>query len=479
MKLKLFKKYFLTTSLIVVFSLAFMMMILSFVLNNYFAITKNETLTKACEEITQHISTYGVNKTQDDINTFINVLNTVSDVSEADVFIVDYSSGKVLMCGCNDYIKNGSCIHSTAQLNKFDIDKLIFKKSDKLNLGTLGIYEKPHYIAVQSINADKNEEMTLVFATASVNHVRKLLSTITKLYSISALIPIIVMFFLLYAMTYRLTKPLKLMSKASKAMAKGDFSKRIPVMSDDEIGELSVSFNMMTNSLAQLEGMRKSFVANVSHELKTPMTTISGFIDGILDGTIEQDKQTYYLNIVSDEVKRLSRLVQSMLSMARLESGEFPLKPELFDLSQLLCTVVVSQEQRIEQKRIEITGLDELQSISVNADKDLIHQVLYNLVDNAIKFTDDGGNISFSLKTENKKAIFTVTNTGCGIPEKDLSFIFERFYKVDKSRSASKKSTGLGLYIVKTIVTAHGGTVSVTSKEKEFTTFKIILPFGQ
>lgn len=113
-------------------------------------------------------------------------------------------------------------------------------------------------------------------------------------------------------MTYRLTKPLKQMSEAARAMAKGDFSKRIPVTSDDEIGELAVSFNQMTNSLVQLEGMRKSFVANVSHELKTPMTTIGGFIDGILDGTIEPDKQKYYLQIVSDEVKRLSRLVQSI-----------------------------------------------------------------------------------------------------------------------------------------------------------------------
>ena len=140
--------------------------------------------------------------------------------------------------------------------------------------------------------------------------------------------------------------------------AKGDFSKRIPVTSDDEIGELAVSFNQMTNSLVQLEGMRKSFVANVSHELKTPMTTIGGFIDGILDGTIEPEKQSYYLQIVSDEVRRLSRLVQSMLSMAKLESGEFVLKPELFDFRELLCTIVISQEQRIEAEKIEITGLD-------------------------------------------------------------------------------------------------------------------------
>ena len=286
----------------------------------------------------------------------------------------------------------------------------------------------------------------------------------------------IIMFFAIYAMTYRLTKPLKLMSEASKAMAKGDFSKRIPVTSDDEIGELAVSFNMMTNSLSQLEGMRKSFVANVSHELKTPMTTIGGFIDGILDGTIDAEKQPYYLGIVSDEVKRLSRLVQSMLSMARMESGEFALKPELFDLREMLCSIVISQEQRIEKLKIDIVGLDELQGISIKADKDLIHQAVYNLVDNAVKFTEEQGRITFTLKTENKQVVFTVKNTGKGIPQKDLPFVFERFYKVDKSRSASKNSTGLGLYIVKTIITAHGGTITVSSKENEFTSFKVTLP---
>jgi len=284
------------------------------------------------------------------------------------------------------------------------------------------------------------------------------------------------MFVSIYAMTYRITKPLKSMSEASKAMARGDFSRRIPVMSDDEIGELSMSFNMMTNNLAQLEGMRRSFVANVSHELKTPMTTIGGFIDGILDGTIDKEKQSYYLSIVSQEVKRLSRLVHSMLSMARLESGEFKLKPELFDLSGLLCTIVISQEQRIEKLNLNITGLDELQNVSVTADKDLIHQVIYNLVDNAIKFNKEGGEIRFSLTAEGKNAVLTVTNSGDGIPHTDMPFVFERFYKVDKSRSASKNSTGLGLYIVKTIVTAHGGSITVSGRENEFTSFRVSLP---
>lgn len=471
MRLKLFKKYFLTTSLIILLSLSFMMLILSFALDNYISQTKYESMENACAQVTDYISVVS-KEGKISKNQLHGMLSTVARVSDADIFIAD-NSGKVFVCGCEEWAENKTCSHSVTLISSSTLKKA---ESEDEFVSALDIYENPHYVTAKSMYNENNQRYCTVFAAASVSTVAELLATITRLYIISAIVPIIVMFFCIYAMTYRLTKPLKQMSEASRAMAKGDFSKRIPVTTDDEIGELATSFNMMTNSLAQLEGMRKSFVANVSHELKTPMTTIGGFIDGILDGTIEPEKQEYYLEIVSSEVKRLSRLVQSMLSMSRLESGEFSLKPELFDLREMIFTIVISQEQRIESKSLQITGLDELQGLSIKADRDLIHQVVYNLVDNAVKFTEDGGNISFSLKSDKNFALLTVTNSGSGIPEKDLPFIFERFYKVDKSRATLKNSTGLGLYIAKTIITAHGGTVSVSSKENDLTTFKITLP---
>lgn len=471
MKLKLFKKYFFTTSLIIVFSLSVMMTILSFALNNYLAKEKYKSLSKSCTEVTEYISELSDGEIGEE--DFVKTLNAIASVSDVDIFVCD-SAGKVIVCGCDDWINEGKCFHSEIIIPG---DALGGKGGQaSFRLGTLDIYKNPHYIASEPINNSENKRIGTVFSTAPLSAIRELMLTIIRLYLLSAIIPIILMFFAIYTMTYRMTKPLKLMSEASKAMAKGDFSKRIPVTSDDEIGELAVSFNQMTNSLVQLEGMRKSFVANVSHELKTPMTTIGGFIDGILDGTIEPEKQRYYLTIVSDEVKRLSRLVQSMLSMAKLESGEFVLKPELFDFRELLCGIVISQEQRIESQKLNITGLDEVQSISVNADRDLIHQVIYNLVDNAIKFTDESGTIDFKVKKDSKKLVFTITNTGKGIPENELPYVFDRFYKGDKSRSAVKNSTGLGLYIVKTILKAHGGSITVTSRENDFTAFSVTLP---
>lgn len=472
MRLKLFKKYFFTTSVIILTCLTVTMLILSFVLNNYIADSKHETLSKACTMVSEYIMDSKETENTDDTERFFNIIQSVARVSDADIFIA-LPDGRVGVCSCKEWEKNKNCLHTSHIIPDNEIE--FIGDGDKLRLTTLGIYENPHYVTAKQVYNSDGSGMT-VFATASLSIVKNLLTSLTKLYLLSAIVPIIIMFFAIYAMTYRMTKPLKLMSEASRAMSKGDFSKRIPITSDDEIGELATSFNLMTNTLASLEGMRKSFVANVSHELKTPMTTIGGFIDGILDGTIEPEKHSYYLGIVSEEVKRLSRLVQSMLSMSKLESGEFIMKKEPFDLREMIFSVVISQEQRIEQKHIDIKGLDTLESVSVTADRDLIHQVIYNLVDNAIKFTDNDGKVSFSLQNEDGNIVFTLKNTGKGIPQKDLPFVFERFYKVDKARSDIKNSTGLGLYIVKTIVKAHGGKIVVSSKEDEYTTFKLELP---
>ena len=302
------------------------------------------------------------------------------------------------------------------------------------------------------------------------------MSNMYRAFAFSVIIPILVLFIALYIMTLRLTKPMRMMSQAAQSITRGDFTMRIPVYGDDEISELSRSFNDMTDSLSRLENMRRSFIGNVSHELRTPMTTIGGFIDGILDGTIEKDKQEHYLRIISEEVKRLTGVVQSMLSLAKLESGEMQVKREAFDLSHVIFEIAVSQERRIEEGEIDIRGLDEIGSVNISADRDLIYQAIYNLIDNAVKFTPKNGYIEFAAKSDPKECVFRIRNSGEGIDQKDLPYVFERFYKTDKSRSSNKESTGLGLYIVKTIVSIHGGRVTVRSIPGQYTEFEITLP---
>lgn len=474
MRQRLFGKYFLTMALIVVFSFGALMLILTLVYNDYVANLKYDSLKKVSTSVSDFAGNQlnAIEEAQNNRGLYYIVKN-VSGINDNDVFITN-NYGIIKVCSCEEFGQTGTCGHSGSK-----IPDTVLKNqglSGNKGIGDLDLYKEQQYFYTCRIFNSDNKQIGFVVSTSSLASVKQLTKKVIRFFLFSAIVPVALLFFALYGMTLKISKPIKLMSDASKAMAKGDFSKRIPVTSDDEIGELAVSFNQMTNSLSRLEETRKSFVANVSHELKTPMTTISGFVDGIIDGTIEPEKQKYYLTIVSEEVKRLSRMVQSMLSISKLESGEFVLKYEKFDFRELLLRIVVSQEQRIEEKKLDIVGLDSIESVTLNADKDLIYRVIYNLVDNAIKFTDEKGTVTFSQQTDARNLKFVIRNTGKGIPATELPLVFERFYKLDKSRSANKTSMGLGLYIVKTIVKTHGGTISVSSVENEFTEFTVTLP---
>ena len=265
------------------------------------------------------------------------------------------------------------------------------------------------------------------------------------------------------------------MSAAAKQFAIGDFSYRVKVRGCDELADLGIAFNDMADALDKTESSRASFVANVSHELKTPMTSIAGFIDGILDGTIPKEKQNYYLGLVSTEVRRLSRLVVAMLNMSKIESGEFQMKPNNYDISDQIIRILLTFEQKIEKKNIEIIGLEDLQPQYIVADPDMIYQVIYNLFDNAVKFTNEDGFIKVTLEDLGSQIRVSIER-GAGIKAEELSRVFERFYKVDKSRSLDAKGAGLGLYIVKMMVEMHSGRIYAKSEDENTAEFVFTLP---
>ena len=342
-----------------------------------------------------------------------------------------------------------------------------------------GIYDGKYYIVGVPVQMLRNRELTAigaVFVTSTTDHYREYVVTIVKIFCSAGIIIFALIFCFMGLFSYQLTKPLGQMAKAAKAFGKGDFSTRVNVTSNDEIGELARAFNSMADSLAASEGMRRAFVANVSHELKTPMTTIAGFIDGILDGTIPQERQPYYLNIVTVEVKRLSRLVTSMLALSRIDSGELKMVKTTFDISSTVLNTFLTFEQKLEQRRINVIGLDELKPLSVEGDPDMLHQVVYNLVENASKFTNEGGDITVKTEDTGDEAVISITNTGEGIPPDQIGFIFDRFYKTDKSRSHDKNGMGLGLYLVRSIIRQHGGDITAKSVEGEYTTFEFRIP---
>ena len=297
-----------------------------------------------------------------------------------------------------------------------------------------------------------------------------------KMFLLAAMAAFMVAFGVAWLFSYRITRPLRVMSDATKSFAMGDFTVRVPVYSNDEVGELAVAFNQMAETLASSEAMNRNFIANVSHELKTPMTTISGFVDGIIDGTIPPERQSYYLGIVSQEVKRLSRLVKTMLDLSRIDSGKMKLHKSRFDINNTIVLTLLSFESKIEEKEIDIRGLEDFEPLYVDGDPDMIHQVLYNLLENAVKFTDEGGYIEVHTTTPSGKVVVSVRNSGPGIPPDDVKLIFDRFYKTDKSRSKDKTGMGLGLFIVKTMVQLHGGEIRVESVENEYTLFEFWIP---
>ena len=293
----------------------------------------------------------------------------------------------------------------------------------------------------------------------------------------SSIIAVILSFFAAYVVCRWIVRPLKKISEATNRYAKGEFSYRIaPEETYLEVKDLADSVNGMAESLERIEQSRSDFVANVSHELKTPMTIISGFIDGMLDGTIDPSEHEKYLTVVSDETKRLSKLVVDMLNMSKMQAGRLTLNDSDVELSSLLLKLALMFEQPVEEKHITLIGLDALERTVIRADEGLINQVFYNLLDNAVKFTPENGSITVKMTANKKSAAVSIRNTGRGIPEEDLALIFDRFYKVDKSRGMDTGSFGIGLPIAKSIVELHHGTISINSRENEYTEFVVTLP---
>ncbi len=260
----------------------------------------------------------------------------------------------------------------------------------------------------------------------------------------------------IYFITERIVNPLKNMTVAVKKYGKGDFSSRVAVYGKDEIAELALAFNNMADSIEHFEKTRNSFIASIAHDLRTPMTTVSGFIDGINSGAIPPDKQEYYLGVISAEIHRLSRLVSDLLDVSRLDSGEKKFVMTTFDVAEVARIVLISFEQKIEAKGLNVIFETEDDKMPVLADKDAIHQVLYNLCHNAIKFSKEGGKLAISIsRVRGKKIRVSVYDEGEGIDREELPFLFDRFYKTDTSRGKDKTGVGLGLYICKTIIDAH------------------------
>lgn len=373
--------------------------------------------------------------------------------------------------------ENGHVIVTSRKYNK-NLDKSLLKMDiDEVSfsIGTFNDYfDESIFSTFYCFDIYGKKYYLLSNTTCDKSHsefILKLLNT----FIMSTIIASAISFISIHFFNKQLMIPINNMTLAAKRYGRGDFSKKIEITDDDELGILAESLNQMAYDLSVTENSRKSFIANISHELKTPMTTIGGFIDGILDGTIPTEKHRYYLKIVSNEVDRLSRLVRSMLNIAKYESGEIEMNKIDFNIVELTIKTVLLFENKINEKGLEINGLDN-DSVLVNADIDLIQQILYNLVENAVKFVNPKGYISFSFTKDQNNISVSIRNSGEGLTEDELPKVFDRFYKTDESHGKDTTGVGLGLAIVRSIINLHGGTILVKSKHLQYTEFTFTLP---
>lgn len=266
-------------------------------------------------------------------------------------------------------------------------------------------------------------------------------------------------------------RPLKKITQGANEYAQGNLKHNIPVNSDDEMGYLATTLNYMSNELDKMGEYQKKFVANVSHDFRSPLTSIKGFIEAIMDGTIPHEMQDRYLKIVVDETERLDKLTRSLLTLDKLDSKGHPLHMTSFDINSIIKNTAASFEALCHNKRITIEVHLQGEQLFVTADMQQIQQVLYNLIDNAIKFSHNDSIIKVDTSEKYDTVFVSVKDTGIGIPKESISKIWDRFYKQDTSRGKDRKGTGLGLSIVKEIINAHDQNIDVISTEGVGTEF--------
>ncbi len=473
MQKSIFYKYFRSCAAVVLASILVLGSLFMLFASNYFKEEKRETMEQQvtiAKSMLLASSSYddGSNRVTMNSSNITSGFQTISMINDSTIFFTNASGVVQIWCEDGNFSQP---VHTVSE----KILSAIRNEDSYFEAGRLdGMFSESYYTYGISIQLD-NKMIGYVFISEPSSELSAFLIEMIKMFALSSIAALILSVVVTYYSTIKMVRPLREMSAAAKKFGQGDFTSRIEVTSDDEIGQLAMSLNNMAQSLSQLESMRRSFIANVSHELKTPMTSIGGFIDGILDGTIPQSEHRKYLRIVSEETQRLSRLVRSMLNLSRIEAGELKLNCTQFNIVDTICQTLFTFEQSIDQKKLDIRGLD-TDKVMVDADADLTHQVVYNLIENAVKFVENDGYLEFSFHTEAGMTYISIRNSGEGLSKEEIPRVFDRFYKTDRSRGIDKNGVGLGLYLVKSIVTLHGGDVIVRSVQGQYTEFTFSVP---
>ena len=405
---------------------------------------------------------------------FMMNLDIASKVSGSDA-VRCIGEGKVVICSDSLF----GCKHVGLYVNQDYLNKVVQQGSDRATGLIKGLYEEERFLVALPLSGSEGQNLGIIIVSCPLAGVNAVLTKISNIFLTTAAVVVLVSVLAVSLFARRESRPLQDMARVANAFGHGDLEARVKIEDNysEEVEELALAFNNMASSLQKSEYRRQEFVANVSHELKTPMTTIAGYVDGMLDKTIPEEKWPHYLQIVSDETKRLSRLVRSMLDISQLQSqGGIPDEKKIqFDLEDACSRVLLTFEKKIDDKKLNVEVDMPDHPVFTFANEDYITQVIYNLIDNAVKFCPVGGTLGLKIKEGAAKAYVSVSNEGDTIPPEELPLVFDRFHKLDKSRSKNRDGWGLGLYIVKTIVCSHGENIGVTSRDGK-TEFTFTMP---
>ena len=470
----MFGRQFLLTAACILCSILILGASFRVFIQKYVQSESQKSLYQSAEAVAELASAYeSIGDLENNWEFHIN-LSFAAEAAGTDTVICD-ETGVVILCSCSEF----RCEHLGLQVPQAFVDQVI-QEGKTADAGILqGLYDDSRsVVSIPIISQADGVASGIVIASTGQTQVVGVIRQMTDIFLMTGAVVLLLAVIACSALMRRTSQPLKDLAGAARRFGHGNLDARVELDEHNpaEIEELAVAFNNMADSLEKSEQQRKEFIANVSHELKTPMTTIAGFMDGMLDGTIPPEQHRHYMQIVSDEVRRLSRMVRGMLDISRLQDQTIPEeKKTVFDLCETAGQVLVSFEQKITQKQLDVQVDMPDEATYTLADADSITQVIYNLMDNAVKFCQQGGTLGLKIQPEDKKIFVSVSNTGLTIPENELSRIFDRFHKTDKSRSIDRDGVGLGLYIVKTIICSHGEDISVTSRDG-LTVFTFSLP---
>lgn len=453
-KKSLFTKLMATYVVIIIIAYSVSAIILSVWFYNYYYNQRKDALLREEANLNRIVDDYLTQKT--DAEKFKFELLVIDRLLDARILVVD-NFGYVISYSGQGLDKMIGKQITSEEFDEIREGRIVVKKGNFKNMFSSPMLTVGMPVVVH------DQVQGAVFLHSPLDEIKSAVKQAYIVVWLSAALAIMFSIFVIYIFSDRiLIRPLEKINNTAKSIAKGEFDKRVQVNSDDEIGDLAVSFNYMADSLKNLENMRKNFIANISHELRSPLTSINGFISGMIDGTIPQEKWVYYLHIVSDEIQRLTRLINDLLDLARLESGEFSLKIDKFDINELIRERVIKFEDRINKKNINMDVILIEDKVMVMGDRDRIDQVITNLLDNAIKFVPEMGHVYIKAEIKNDRVFVSVFNDGDPIPKDEIKYIWDRFHKVDKARCKGG-GTGLGLSIARQIINQHNQTIWVES----------------